>query len=168
MKTAAAITTAALALVAAAGAAAQAPVPAAVTTVCTPPTAVVVVGRREIKLPAPSACYSRDQTTGGGSVVVGDIAGPSMRATPRFTVRRGTIVRFRFDAEPQGTVVLRVRRGERLQSHATYRLSPFATTWRARGRGGVLTLSVPFAPITTPWGTTARNHGHYVLRFAVR
>ncbi len=169
MKTVATLATALVAIAAAAATAgAQDGAVESAEKICTPPAAVVIVGRREITLPASSACYSRDQTAGGGSTIVGDIAGPSMRATPRFTARRGTVLRFRFDAAPQGTVVLRVRRGERLQSLATYRLSPFETTWRARGRGGVLTLSVPFAPITTPWGTTAPNRGHYVIRFTVR
>jgi hypothetical protein len=134
---------------------------------CTPPSAEVVVGTREIRLPSSSTCYTREQTS-GWQTTHGDIGAPTMRATPRFTVKRGTIVRFRFAQAPTGTVLLEVRRGDRLQSRAAYRLSPFETTWRARGRGGVLRLSVPFGPFVTPWGTTAPSGGSYVLRFAVR
>ncbi|MDX6555485.1 MAG: hypothetical protein QOD86_1680 [Miltoncostaeaceae bacterium] len=74
----------------------------------------------------------------------GDPPPVRMTSPPLFTVRRGATVRFRFGAAPTGAVLLDVRHGGRLDSRARYRLSPFETSWRARGRGGVLELQVSF------------------------
>jgi hypothetical protein len=136
--------------------------------VCTPPPASVVIGQKNFPLLRSGTCYMRDATTGGGIIMHGDIPPQRMTSPPLFVVRRGTTVSFKFAEAPQGVVRLKVRRGPGLKSHADFRLSPFATTWRARGLGGVMTLSVPFAPVTTPWGHSIDNDGFYVARFVVR
>jgi hypothetical protein len=141
---------------------------AIVVTTCIPPAASVTTPKGTFTLPASSTCYSLETTRGARGVLNGDIAAPSLASAPLFVVRRGTIVRFRFSAPPQGVVRLQVQNGPNLRSHASYRLSPFTTTWRARGPGGVLTLSVAFSPATTPGGDSVDNSGLYMARFVVR
>jgi len=141
---------------------------AMVVTTCTPPAASVTTVTRTLALPASSTCYSLETTRGARGVVNGDIAAPSLASTPLFVIRRGTTVRFRFSAPPQGVVRLQVGSGPKLASRASCRLSPFVTTWRARGTGGVLALSAPFAPAATPWGASVDNDGVYLARFVVR
>ena len=139
-----------------------------VVTTCTPPAASITTAKGTFSLPTSSTCYSLETTRGARGVVNGDIAAPSLATPPLFVVRRGTIVRFQFSAPPQGVVRLQVQNGPKLRSHASYRLSPFVTTWRARGTGGVLTLSAPFSPATTPWGDSVDNSGVYMARFVAR
>jgi hypothetical protein len=141
---------------------------AMVSTLCLPPAASVRTARGEFRLPSSSTCYSLETTTGARGILSGDVPPPSLANPPLFVVRRGEIVRFRFSAAPQSVVGLEVLRGRNLRIRGAYRLSPFVTSWRARGTGGVMVLSASFAPATTPWGGRVGNDGAYVARFVVR
>jgi len=140
---------------------------AGTTRVCVPPRASIHTSRGDFTLPASGTCYAIDPTTGAHSVMSGDIGIPGPEH-PLVVLRRGEIVRFSFGATPQGVIGLEVRHGARLQFDTRYRLSPYAPTWRVRGRGGVLTLSVKFPPVRTPWGESVTRDGGYVARFGVR
>jgi hypothetical protein len=61
---------------------------------------------------------------------------------------------------PRGVVCLTGRRGGRSN---TYRLSPYATTWSVRGRGGAIELSSTF---TAEQGAVTERS--YIARVAVR
>jgi hypothetical protein len=141
---------------------------AMVVTSCTPPTASVTIGGAEHALPRGSTCYSLETTRDARGVVELLVAPAGAASPPLFVVRRGATVRFRFSSPPQGVVRLEVRSGPGLRHRATYRLSPFATTWRARGTGGVMRLSTVFPPAATPWGESVDNGGAYSARFVVR
>jgi hypothetical protein len=141
---------------------------AIIETTCTPPDASAMVRGDEVALPHSITCSSLEITTGVRGTKSETVDAASLASPPLFVVKRGTVLRFHFTSPPSGAVRLEVRRGPHLRSHATYRLSPFSTVWRARGTGGVMTLSVPFAPATTPWSEAVPNDGVYTARFVVR
>jgi hypothetical protein len=138
-------------------------------TVCVPPPRASIEtrhGRSWLSATA-TTCYSIYPGTGR---VLGTFTGGGAFPAGAHPVvlRRGEIARFRFEASPQSEVHLQIW-GER-GAPKNYRLSPLKSTWRVRGRSGVMVISVQLSVSGAPGspGFSASGVGAYTARFVVR
>ena len=105
---------------------------------CAPSGAWISTERGDRWLTSPSGtCTAFDAATGLTRTTIADGTLIST-ATPRLLLRRGEIVTIHFVSAPRAVVLLRARPGPRATTGTTFRLSPFATTWRARPGSGIL------------------------------